>query len=382
LVDRVRDGEGVPDILRQLAQGLNEAIAGSSWISRTLGPALRRRLQSDDWIKSPLLVSFLRPMRAPSPLQNPPHVHQGILATLTRTPPGATALYALESVLTAIENESVSGIEHWFHELGNHEGYSLDKRLHSWTFELAAMPRLESQRIVKLPKLPASRSPDYVVRAPRMTMVMEAKLIFGPTWPLKIVHIMLETLDEIVGWQNAGMVFVHPTGKNVTTSTLENEVAALTLDALLQAIEEVVGNSAEVLLSANLTMSLRTTIERELGIRALPVHLPSKPQDIDAVLASLKTPTDTICHAAEDAWQQCAHYEESDDDQLRLDVALVGSENLPAVRDFGQVKFALRQWLLSEVWPQHPSRALCLYLTGRLWPVWLLDPAAVCWPVA
>lgn len=369
------------DVLRQLAEGLAQAIAGSRRISRTLGPALRGRLQSDDWIKSPVLVSFLRPMKPPSPLENPPDVHQGIVAQVSDVPPGATSLYALESVLSDVDKESVSGIEHWFAELGHHEGYWLDKRLQSWSFEIAAMPRLRSQRIVKLPKLPASKGPDYVVRAPGVTLVMEAKLIFGPTWPLKILQTMLEALDDIAGWDEAGSVFVYPVDRDLDTSVLENEVATLAVDTLLHAISEVISRATDVLLTPHLVMSPRSVTERLLRLRAFSARLPSRPDQIDALFDSLRTPVDTIRRAAEAAWEQCAGCRHPDGTELRLDIALIGSENLPVVVDFGRTELALKEWLGREVWPNQPFRGLCFYLTGRLHPVWLLGPAAASWPV-
>jgi hypothetical protein len=374
------DSGSVRRALKQHAEALDEAIAGSPRISRTVGPALRRRLRSDDWIKSPMLVSFLRPMKPPSPLENPPEVHQQVLARFSQFPLGATSLYALESALDQFEKESVSGTENWIGELRDHRGYWLDKRLQSWGFEMAAMPRLGAQRITKLPKLPASKSPDYVVSVPGMVLVMDAKSIFGATWPFKILHIMLETLDEIVGWNCAGMVFVHPTVQNVETGILEDEVARVGLDAVLEAIQQVGAASTETLLTPNLAMSPRAPAERLLGLRAFRARLSLRPDDNSALFASLRTPIATICGAAEDAWEQCGHYTHPDHGVLRLDVAAIASENLPVVLDFGQTELALRQWLRSEVWPKHPFRAVCLYLTGQLNPIWLTGPAVAPWP--
>jgi len=370
------DRQAVRDILSQLAEGLAKAVGESPRISRTLGPALRRRLRADDWIKSPTLLNFLQPLKAPSPLENPPDVHQGIVAQLSEVPPGATSLYALESTLSGLENEAVSGIEHWFAELGHHEGYWLDKRLQSWGFEMVAMPRLRSQRIMKLPKLPASKSPDYVVRVPGMTLVIDAKLIFGATWPLMIIQTMLTALDEIVGCSEAGGVFVCPLDRDVDTSVLENEVATLALDTLLETILEVISTSTDVLLTPNLVMSPRSATERLLGTRAFSARLPSGSGEIDALFASLRTPLETICRAAEAAWQQCAGYVHANDSGLRLDVAAIGSENLGVIGDSGQTQVAIERWLRSEVWPEHPSRGLYVYLKGQLWPIWLLGPTS------
>ena len=335
---------------------------------------MRRRLQSDDWIKCPMLASFLQPMKAFSPLLNPPEVHQGILAQLRAMPPGATSLYGLESALRALDSESVCGIEHWFDELGNHEGYQLDKRLQSWSFEVVAMPRLASQRVVKLPKLPASKSPDYVVRVPGMTLVLEAKLIFGKTWPFKILQTMLDTLHRFAGWGDADSVFIHPTRKGVHTSVLEGEVASLSVETLLEATEKVATASTEIPLTPNLTMSPRTAIEGELGLRAFSARLPAALDERGALFASLRTPLATICRHAEDAWKQCAHYRDPTG-SVQLDVAVIGSENLPVLMNGGRTEAALTEWLRSEVWPKHPLRALCLQFAGRLQPVWLLGPA-------
>ncbi|MGQ9572201.1 MAG: hypothetical protein ACUVV3_03290 [Dehalococcoidia bacterium] len=70
-----------------------------------------------------------------------------------------------------------------------------------------------------------------------------------------------------------------------------------------------------------------------------------------------------------------AHYVHPNGSGRRLDIAAIGSENLPVVGDSGRTEMALERWLRSEVWPKHPSRGVCLYLGGRLWPVWLLNPA-------
>lgn len=379
-VERVMDGQAVRDALRQLAEALDKSIARSPRISRTVGPALRRRLRSDDWIKSPMLVSFLRPMKPPSPFENPPGVHQQALARFSEFPFGATSLYALESTLDRFEEESVSGTDNWIGELGDHSGYWLDKRLQSWGFEMAAMPRLRARCITKLPKLPATKSPDYAVSVPGMILVIDAKSIFGPTWPFKIVHIMLETLDEIVGWNCAGMVFVHPAAPNVDTAILEDEVARVRLDTVLEAIQQVAAASTGTLLTPSLAMSPRAPAERLLGLRAFRARLSLRPDENDALFASLRTPIATICGAAEDAWEQCSHYEHPDHGALRLDVAAIASENLPVILDFGRTELALRQWLHSEVWPKHPFRALCLYLTGQLNPTWLIGPAVAPWP--
>ena len=89
--------------------------------------------------------------------------------------------------------------------------------------------------------------------------------------------------------------------------------------------------------------------ERHVRISAGLVsnRLPANPHERDALFASLRTPTDSICRAAEDAWEQSCSVPTAFDkyDQLRLDAAVIGSENLPGITDFGKSKSALTQWL-------------------------------------
>ena len=84
----------VLDRLSAAGAELSNHIAQFPAVKSALGPHLRARLRDEDWIKSPELCSFVRPLTLPEAPLTPEQV-QHVLAKQNMLSPDATSLDAL-----------------------------------------------------------------------------------------------------------------------------------------------------------------------------------------------------------------------------------------------------------------------------------------------
>jgi hypothetical protein len=369
------DAGVIEEALRETAARLSEQIRSRRLVARTVGRHLLRRLGSDDWIKSPLLTSFLRPVDLPGLWRPSGDEMRHVLSRRTELGPAATTLDLLEEALKDFETRSVGGVGQWFRELTGLRGYWFDKRMQTLEFEMYAAVAMEWADVTILQRNRARKTPDFVARAEGLIIVGDAKLLLGKYWPLKIVTTMLRALEEDFGVTPAGSVIVVPRGRDVDPQRLEDEVANLSVGTLAEAVQAVAAGSPSFPLTRSLVMERATERDRAHGQRAFPAHLPAGGDERRALFDSLWTRAEAIRKACEEAWDQCEAYGVGERDaERRLDVAFVAGEYFLLHEDLGPTQALVRGWLQSEVWPAHPRRTVVMASTEMLKPVWLANP--------
>jgi hypothetical protein len=369
------DGPTIREALKETAARLSQEIRSKPLVARAMGRHLLRRLASDDWIKSPLLTSFLRPMTLPQLWRPSGDDIRHVVSRYHELGQSATALDAFEEMLEAFDRRAVGGVEGWFGELGRPRGYWFDKRAQALTFEFCAATAMEWADVEKLERDERRRTPDLIARWRGLTIVADAKVLFGRSWPLKIVHTMLRTLQESVGLAEVGGVIVIPSRSDIEPELLEAEVDKLTVDTLVGAAAALAGGTASFRVTPNLVMERATVWDRFYGIRAFPAHLPGGGEEWRALFNSLSAGVDAIARACEKAWDQCEAYDVQESASMRrLDVAFVAGEYFLLHEDLAPTQALVREWLESEVWPTQPRRSVVIASTEVLQPVWFVNP--------
>jgi hypothetical protein len=194
---------------KEAAAWLSREIGSRTLVSRALGALLRRRLASDDWIKSPLLTSFLRPMTPPRLWRPSEEDVRHVLSREREIPPGATPLDALEDLLSRFEKRAIGDVRRWFRDLRGMRGYWFDKRMQTLEYEMLSVSvPMDWAEVTRVERDPAHKTPDLVATAQGLTVVAEAKALLGKYWPVKIVQTMLRSLEENFGLETVGLIIV------------------------------------------------------------------------------------------------------------------------------------------------------------------------------
>lgn len=369
------DARVIQQALRQTAGRLSEEIRSRPLVARAVGGLLLRRLKADDWIKSPLLTSFLRPMTLPHLWRPSPSEIRHVLCRDSEMGRGATSLDALEETLKDFDRRSVGGVGQWFKELAGLRGYWFDKRMQTLAFEMYAAVAMEWADVTKLERRAVRKTPDFVARARGLIIVADAKLLLGKYWPLKIVHTMLRTLEESFGLAEVGGVIVIPCRRDIEPELLDAEVEKLTVDSLVSAVAALAGGTASFRVTPNLVMERATVWDRFYGIRAFAAHLPGGGEEWRALFDSLSAGVDAIARASEEAWGQCdAYVLQESGSERRLDVAFLAAEYMLLHQDLAATQRLVWAWLESRVWPVRPQRSVVLASTEMLNPVWFVNP--------
>jgi len=289
--------------------------------------------------------------------------------------PRTTALDVLEETLQRFDAGTVRGASAWFRELGGARGYWFDKRIHALTFEMFVAVAMEWAQVTKLPRPSAGKGPDLLAQMPGLMIVAEVKLLLGKYWPLKIVQTMLTVLRQCLGVPEAGDVFVWASRSEVHPDALEREVGALGVGELLDAIAAVGAAGTDVSLTANLSIGIRTSWERLMGVQALVARLPTGQHEWNALFDSMSTSFEGIRKACEEAWDQCSAYvAELPSSAQRLDVAALSCEYRLGHPDLAPTLDEVRIWLETEVWPYREAPSVVLAFQEMLAPVWLVNP--------
>ena len=368
------DGRGIQQALKETAARLSEEIRSKPLVARAMGRHLLRRLASDDWIKSPLLTSFLKPMSPPRLWRPGPSEIPHVRSRHNELGRGATALDALEDTLKDFDRRSVGGVSQWFKGLGHLTGYWFDKRMQTFTFEIYAAGAMEWADVAILERDPARKTPDFVAQAWGLIIVGDAKLLLGKYWPLKIVTTMLDALEQEFGLKEVSGVIVVPSTKDIHPESLEEEVSNLTVDTLVEATGGVAAGSPSFAVTRSLVMERATERDRAYGRRAFAGHLPDD-ERWRPFFDSLSTRAAAIRKACEEAWDQCETYDAGEwPSERRLDVAFVAGEYFLLHEDLAPTQALVREWLQSEVWPAHPRRSLVMASQEVLQPVWFVNP--------
>lgn len=361
--------------LRETAARLSEEIRSRPLVGRAMGRHLLRRLASGDWIKSPMLTSFLRPMDLPRLWRPSGDDVRHVISRYRELGPGATTLDAFEEMLGRFDQRAVGGVERWFEELEGPRGYWFDKRAHALTFEFCAATAMEWGDVEKLERDERRRTPDLVARWRGLTIVADAKVLFGRYWPLKIVQTMLRTLEERFAVREVGSVIVVPWNKDVRPEALEAEVDKLDVDTLVGAVEAVTAGTRRFGVTPSLVMERATEPDRAHGERAFADHLPDD-EKWRPFFDSLSTRAEAIRRACREAWGQCEAYDVGEwAVGRRLDVAFVAGEYLLLHEDLAPTQAMVQGWLESEVWPAYPQRSVVIGSPEILRPVWFVNPA-------
>jgi hypothetical protein len=354
---------------------LREEIRLRPLVARAVGRHLLRRLAADDWIKSPLLTSFLRPMGLPRLWRPSPGDVRHVLSRESELGQRATGLDAFEDALRGFEERAVGGVGQWFKELARLRGYWFDKRMQTLEFEVYAAVAIEWAEVAILERDPGRKTPDFVARAPGLIIVGDAKLLLGKHWPVKIVGTMLRALEASFGLKEVRDVIVVPSTGDIDPESLEVEVDELTVDALVAAVRAVARGSGRFPVTGSLAMEPATERDRFYGQRAFPAHFPGR-EEWGPLFDSLSTRFGTIRKHCHEAWEQCEAYDMGESvGESRLDVAFVAGEYFLLHEDLGPTQALVRGWLGSEVWPGHPERAVVMASTEMLKPVWFVNRA-------
>ena len=366
----------VLESLRRAAAQLSEQIQARPFVSRALGRPLLQRLGEDDWIKSPLLTSFLRPMGLPRLWRPSEEDVRHVLSREREIPPGSTALDALEDLFIRLDKRAVGGVRRWFEELRGLRGYWFDKRVQTLTYEMLSVSvAMDWAEVARIERDPAHKTPDLVATAQGLTVVAEAKSLLGKYWPVKIVQTMLRSLEEVFGLETVGQITVILSNMDVQPELLEREVDQLTVDGLITAVNHVATVGGSLQLTTSLVVERATPTDLLYGQRAFPAHFPDNNEEWRALFESLSSGIEGIRQACREAWAQCeAHDVQESVSQRRLDVAFVSGEYFLVHDDLSPIQRQVREWLESEVWPAHPRRAVVLVSTDMLQPVWFINP--------
>ena len=364
----------VQEPLRKAAARLSEEISSRPFVSRALGSLLLRRLAADDWIKSPLLTSFLRPVTPPR-LWKPTEEDMRHVTSRHRELQGTTTLDGLEDSLRDFDKRAVGGAKRWFRDLAGLRGYWFDKRMQTLDFEMFAAVAMDWAEVARLERDPARKTPDLMARAQGLIVVADAKALLGRYWPVKIVQTILRALEENFSQETVGRIIVVLSNMDVQPELLEREVDQLTVDSLAAAVDVVATIGGSFGLTDNLVVERATPTDLLYGQRAFPGHLPDTNEEWRALFDSLSSGIEGIRQACLKAWAQCEAYDVQESaSERRLDVAFVAGEYFLLHEDLAPTQSQVRDWLQSEVWPAHPRRAVVLVSTEMLQPVWLINP--------
>jgi hypothetical protein len=369
------DPSTIQNALKKSAARLSEQIRSRPLVARAVGRHLLRRLRSDDWIKSPLLTSFLRPMTLPRLWRPSQDDLRHVISRCDELGAGATTLDVFEEMLERFEERAVGGVERWFEELGKPRGYWFDKREQALSFEFCAATAMEWADVEKLERSEGRRTPDLVARWRGLTIVADAKVLFGRYWPLKIVNTMLQTLEGSYGLAEVGDVIVIPCRRDIEPELLEAEVDKLSVESLVSGVAALAGGAVSFGVTPSLIMERATVWDRFYGIRAFPAHLPGGDEEWRTLFDSLSPGVDGIARACREAWDQCEPYDVRERGAgRRLDVAFVAGEYSLLHQDLAPTQALVQEWLQSEVWPVYPQRSVVIASPEILRPIWFINP--------
>jgi hypothetical protein len=368
-----------PDIQEALttaAVQLSKEIRARPFISRTVGPLLLRRLAEDDWIKSPLLTSFLRRVALPKLWRPSEEEMRHVIARYVEVVrQGGTGLDMFEHILPDFDKRAAGGVKAWFKDIAGLKGYWFDKRVQALGAEMVAATSVEWAEVKKIERAPPRQTPDLVARAPGLIIVVDAKSLLGRYWPLKVVQTMLRALEENFGLETVGRIIVVLSNIDVQPELLEREVDQLTVHSLVAAVDHVASVGGSLQLTASLVVDRATPTDLLYGQRAFPAHFPDDNEEWKALFDSLSSGIEGIRQACRKAWDQCEACDiQESASEHRLDVAFVSGEYFLVHEDLSPIQGHVRDWLQSEIWPVHPRRVVGLISEEMLRPVWFVNP--------
>jgi hypothetical protein len=331
----------------------------------------------NDWIKSPLLTSFLRRVTLPRLWRPSAEEMRHVISRYKEIQQqGGTGLDIFEYILPEFDKRAAGGVKAWFKGLAGLKGYWFDKRMQALGAEMLAATSMDWAQVTRIERAPPRRTPDLMARAPGLVVVADAKALLGRYWPLKIVQTMLRTLEESFGVETVGRIIVVLSNIHVHPELLEQEVDQLSVDALRRAVDTVATVGGRSFLTANLVVERATPSDLKYGQRAFPAHFPDSDEEWRALFDSLSSGIDGIRQACLKAWAQCEAYDAQESaSERRLDVAFVSGEYFLLHEDLAPTQGQVRDWLQSEIWPVHPRRVVVLISEEMLRPVWFVNPA-------
>ena len=356
--------------IRVAADRLSERISNFPLVNKALGRQLRERLRQDDWIKSPELYSFARPLGTPLLWKPDDRIQEHIRQQRAALPAAATTLDAFEQVLS-LNISVVDGVEHWFKELGTASGRELDERLHALAAEMSALGTVVDTGKVQKLRRGQSQRPDYIIEMPGYILALESKALMGRAWPVGVAQTLMKALIEIEQMDQASEVMLVLGGVNEPTERHRRVVDGIDLRDLIGVIDGV-ATSGEPRSIGGMDVLPRSLLARELGLLASFYPIDTL-DDWDRDLF-LRSPTLLAAQqAAFDGWRQCAGIE-IDTASPRLDMACIMPECWLGHPEISNKQMELAAWLQSAVWPTRPSRALAVSFRDLLVPVWFVSP--------
>ena len=369
----------VLDRLSAAGAELSNHIAQFPAVKSALGPHLRARLRDEDWIKSPELCSFVRPLTLPEAPLTPEQV-QHVLAKQNMLSPDATSLDALEHSLTE-DVSIVSGIRNWFRDLRGVTGLELDRRLHALSAEMQAVATLPNFGTVeKLRRVGSGSRPDYLVRMSDTVLVIEVKALLGRAWAMGVVQTLMRALREVGEMVAVYEVIVQARSSAVTTGQIDLAVANVKITELIDAIERVASSGAVEAMGTHLTVAPRSAVARRQGVyssfRDLVV-----PDDWLDESRSRGPSMQTVKGKANNAWGQCERYRQEADSNHQIHVAWLVGESWHVNPLLTTCHKDLTEWLSTDVWPNFQHRSLVADFTDSFLPVWFVPGSPIVAPV-
>jgi len=366
----------VLESLKRAAAQLSEQIQARPFVFRALGRRLLQRLAEDDWIKSPLLTSFLRRVALPKLWRPSEEEMRHVIARYAEiVRQGGTGLDTFEYILPEFDKRAAGGAKAWFKDLAGLKGYRFDERMQALGVEMLAATSMEWAEVTRIERDPSRKTPDLMARAPGLVVVVDAKALLGRYWPLKIVQTMLRALEENFNLETVGHVIVVLSDMDVQRDMLDREVDQLTVESLVAAVDHVAITGGSFPLTSNLIVESATASDLKYRQRAFPAHFPDSNEEWKALFDSLSSGIKGIRRNCLKAWAQCEAYDiQESASERRLDVAFVSGEYFLVHEDLAPTQSQVRDWLQSEIWPVHPGRAVALISEEMLGPVWFANP--------
>lgn len=342
----------------------------SELVKNWLGAHLLKRLGTLDWIKSPELYNFGRPMA-----EDPPKYRgltdeeiKRIEAPLAALPADATSLDGFEYLLAKVGEESVSGIAHWFAELGGAEGYAFDQRFNSLIHEFRMMaPMLGRWKIEKMAANGVG-APDYRMTWQHIRMFVDAKRLFGKSWPLKVFRTMIHAIKRYGGFEDATRVMV------LANPGVEGRLDSIDAGEFIGSVLDVATGVKILAPVGGVRVIPRTALAERLGVYASYRPLNSE-ADCAAEIESWKPNPDLFFDKIVEGWRQA---EKHVVDHCDVPVVALSGELLAGHPNLADNDAQIRSWLTEYVWPDHHRRALMvLYEDQSYRPEWYVEPRAL-----
>lgn len=361
--------ELVAERLREVAEDISRRLENCPTVVLYLGSHIRARLAMPDWIKSPELFTFAKPMQ-PLRLWRPTEEEAEHVQRKFQDLDGLTTLEAFELNL-ALDVRDVVGFEGWFQELGGVTGVHFDRRLHALTSEIEAIGRLiEVGKVEKL-RSKNSQRPDYVADVPNFTVRLEAKTILRRAWAVSILQTMLRALVELKALPCANEVMAIAVDPDMPTGQFDDWIGRLSVEELVTAVAQASdGIEAEL---GPFRVVPRSEVARELGLHATYIPVWSL-EDFSRDLKYREPTLEAFKFAAAGAWGQCEGYVVHGAQKPMLDMAWISAEATVGHPDLSPIQAQIREWLENEIWPHYPFRAIGCSFPDLLGGAWFVNP--------